>query len=88
MVQPKLIVISDKAQELSKLQEYVGGYIETVVGTYDGKQCDLIFDEEGKLINKPLNQKATELWQGKDARYWQDVLVGDVVVLIGKARLT
>jgi len=88
MEQPKVIVISGNEPGLSNLQKMVGGSIERQIGQYDGKECDLIFDEEGKYKDKPLNLKATELWIGTDVRYWHDVLVGDVVVLTGKARMT
>ena len=63
---------------MKKLQDMVGGYIQVV--EIKGKQ--IIIDEEGKLKDKPLNEEATDLW-GVD----YDVIVGDAVVLSGKARL-
>ena len=77
---PTTTYISDKAPNLETLQKMVGGYIQ-MVESKTGEQ--IIIDEEGKL--KPLNMEATKLWFGDSPLY--DVLVGDAVVLSGKARL-
>lgn len=40
----------------TKLQEYVGGYIESYsIGEYQGNDLLLLFDEEGRLKGKSLN---------------------------------
>jgi len=77
-MKPKTTYIKDKAPSLKKLQDMVGGYIQVV--EIKGKQ--IIIDEEGKLKDKPLNEEATDLW-GVD----YDIIVGDAVVLSGKALL-
>jgi hypothetical protein len=72
---------------LPDLQKAVGGYIEQVPGFHcylvEGvpMPCVALCNEEGKLHNLPLNEKATRLWR----QQWRttDVLVGDVVVLYG-----
>ncbi len=77
---------STEQPTLSELQELVGGYIE-VVQSHDGS-ADIIFDEEGKLKDKQVNISATTMWLGEDKTLWHDVIVGDVVVCRGNARLT
>lgn len=62
---------------LEELQRLVGGYIE-VVPTPQSK--DLIVNEEGVLKALPVNKKATMI-AGQP-------IVGDMVILTGKERLT
>jgi hypothetical protein len=55
-------VIDDVKDEptLKEAQEFVGGYVEGIQfpnGDY------MIINEEGKLINLPLNVEATALWR-------------------------
>lgn len=66
--------------ELEELQKIVGGYIEMHPLGYlpDGSAMCMILNEEGKLLNLPVNGKATELW-------WMiygptDTIYGDVLV--------
>ena len=70
-----------KRWTLQELQNHVGGYIEMMPGV--GKMR-IILDEEGRLKNKPVNQKATqmitEILRFKPLRY-QPVIVGDVLIL-------
>lgn len=68
---------------LTPLQKAVGGYIEAVpyFAAFEGKRCVAYCNEEGKLKDLAVNAKATEAW-------WEqapvnDILVGDVVVLVG-----
>lgn len=75
---------------LPDLQEGVGGYIETVPAfdTYCDEEghlhgCVALCNEEGKLKQLPVNERATILWRRQCAT--SDVLVGDVVVLYGDA---
>ena len=58
----KLQIIEDSKHEpnLKAAQEFVGGYVEGIPfpnGDY------LIVNEEGKLMNLPLNPEATALWR-------------------------
>ena len=70
-----------KRWTLKELQTHVGGYIEFMPGI--GK-IRMILDEEGRLKQKPENQKATDIvmeaLRGKILRY-QPVIVGDVLIL-------
>ena len=91
MAEPKTKTITDKEPTLKEMQEFVGGYIE-VVQSADTKY-DIILDEEGKLKDKPINIEATELYVGEEqddtSAGWDfDVIVGDVMVLSGNARLS
>ena len=64
------------------LQERVGGYIEAV--TSDDGQITLWINEEGKLINLPVNELGTALWHLVSPRMnGVDVLCGAVVVTGG-----
>lgn len=56
---------------LQELQTIVGGYIEMV---YLDDSRFMVVNEEGKLKNLPLNEKATELFNSTD------YIVGDVLV--------
>ena len=71
---------------LTQMQEFVGGYIQVVTNS---KGDQFIIDEEGRLKGKPINPDASELWLGKDWSEFDDYknLVGDVMVLQGKARI-
>ena len=81
------IYLSDEDGEptLKAMQEAVGGFIEVVYAEY-GDQ--IILDEEGRLKGKPINEDASEHWLGD--RWDNDTanIVGDAIVLSGKARLS
>ena len=56
----KIITESKYEPTLKEAQEFVGGYVEGITfpnGDY------LIINEEGKLMNLPLNPEATALWR-------------------------
>tara|TARA_R100001594_G_scaffold24789_1_gene48624 strand:- start:19184 stop:19459 length:276 start_codon:yes stop_codon:yes gene_type:complete len=91
MSTPKTKYITDIEPTYEEMKKFVGGYIE-VVESADAKH-DIILDEEGKLKGKPINKEATELYLGEEdddtAAGWDfDVIVGDVMVLSGDARLS
>lgn len=60
---------------LEELQEIVGGYIE-IVGLMDNEI--MVINEEGKLIDLPFNETATQMYQEVDGFY--DYIAGDVLV--------
>ena len=60
---------------LGELQSIVGGYIE-IVGLLDNEI--MVINEEGKLIDLPYNENATQLYQEVDGFY--DYIAGDVLV--------
>jgi len=70
---------------LKQLQKMVGGYIE-VVTAKNGDQ--IILDEEGRLKEKPINKDASEHWLGDKWDNDTANIVGDAVILSGKARLS
>lgn len=63
---------------LEALQGIVGGYIEHVAlnGT-----TSMYFDEEGKIKGKPVNRMATKLARKALGIRFQDVIVGDAVIV-------
>ena len=76
----KIIEDSKDEPNLKEAQEFVGGYVEGITfpnGDY------LIINEEGKLMNLPLNPEATALWR---ATFNNDFVVGPAI-LIKKAAL-
>ena len=75
----------DEQPTLEELQKMVGGYIEVV---YAPNGDQIILDEEGRLKDKPINKDASEHWLGDKWDSEQANIVGDAVVLSGKARLT
>lgn len=58
---------------LKELQEAVGGLIE-IIDARDGSL--IICNEDGKLMDLPVNKLATDLYVNGD----YDVIVGDVVI--------
>lgn len=71
---------------LEHLQKAVGGYIERVPlwDKYEGKDCVVYCDEEGKLKGKPMNQQATIAWfHAMEVGRHDDYLVGDIIILTG-----
>jgi len=61
--------------KLEELQEIVGGYIEVVWFPNDKI---MVINEEGKLLNLPINETATKIYF--DAFSYNDVIVGDVLI--------
>ena len=74
---------------LAALQVAVGGYLETVPAfdKYDGQDCVAFCNEEGKLRKLPFNSKATLLWDEATGGAFDDILVGDVVIITGDDEL-
>ena len=90
MAEPKTKTITDKKPTLKEMQEFVGGYIEVV---YAPNGDHIILNEEGKLAGLPINYEATKHWVGDDADddtngMTTDYIVGNALILQGKARLT
>jgi hypothetical protein len=59
--------------QLTELQKIVGGLIE-IIKTKDGKT--MVINEEGKINDLPINQKASELYQYNKF----DFIAGDVLI--------
>ena len=73
----KLFTDENGKLSLEQMQSAVGGYIE-ILTSLDGEMC-LIFDEEGKLNNKPSNNVATFYAQRKFGLV-NDYIAGDVIL--------
>ena len=63
---------------LEELQAFVGGFIQ-IVNLAANKL--LVVNEEGKLHNLPVNEKATALALSCNAIFPTDYIVGDAVVI-------
>ena len=74
----------DKEPDYKVLQRIVGGYIERVSCLKNGRQCDMIINEEGLLLGLEKNKQATQFfkeWLDKNKRMsLTDVICGDVIV--------
>ena len=78
-------IITDQKDEpdLKTAQKFVGGYVEGITfpnGDY------LIINEEGKLMQLPLNPEATTLWRAtftkdKYAFGYDDFVVGPAILI-------
>ena len=83
----KIIEDSKDEPDLKAAQKFVGGYVEGITfpnGDY------LIINEEGKLMNLPLNPEATALWRAtftkdKYAFGYDDFVVGPAILIKAKA---
>jgi len=85
----KFQIVEDSKHEpdLEAAQEFVGGMVEGITfpnGDY------LIINEEGKLMNLPLNVEATKLWRStftkdKYAFGYDDFVVGPAILIKAKA---
>lgn len=62
--------------KLEELKEIVGGWVEIV--WLPNNEDILVINEEGKLMNLPLNNKATEIYF--NAFQYDDVIVGDALL--------
>lgn len=60
---------------IEELQDIVGGFIEIV--SLMGNEI-MVINEEGKLIDLPFNETATQMYQEVDGFY--DYIAGDVLV--------
>ena len=76
--------ITDKAPTLEEMQKFVGGYIEVV---YASNGDQIVLDEEGRLKGKEINKEASEYWLGDMVDDEVANIVGDALILKGKARL-
>ena len=79
----KIITDSKDEPNLKEAQEFVGGMVEGITfpnGDY------LIINEEGKLMNLPLNSEATAMWRAtftKDKYLfgYDDFVVGPAILI-------
>lgn len=79
----KLINIKE-GDTLEALQNGVGGYIERIPTPTD--EINIWGNEEGKILNLPVNSRATLFWNQIYNNPLSDVLVGNVVITGGPDR--
>ena len=90
-----IVIPADKAQAirsretddrptLQQLQDIVDGYIQIVPGwdDYMGKPAVVYCNEDGKARQLPFNVRATTHWFAKLGYLGDDVLCGDVVLVV------
>jgi|TARA_R110000796_G_scaffold84038_3_gene183474 hypothetical protein len=71
-----LKIFDKKEPTLGRAQKLVGGYVECLtVGGGDR----LIFNEEGKILNLPINKEATKLFTDEFGKV--DVICGDAILI-------
>ena len=56
-------VESKEKPDLKEMQETVAGYIEVVHCLHEGEERQMIINEEGKLIDLDVNEKATRMFE-------------------------
>ena len=71
----------EKCPSLAELQELVGGLIELIEVDFEGNKCDMICNEESKLIGMPFNSSATRLYENTYGPY--DFITGPAIVFEG-----
>jgi len=79
---------ASKEPPLQQLQDWVDGYIERVplFDRWEDLRCNVYANEEGKLRNLPVNERATMAWWVTIGQPVQDMLVGDIVIVANKRR--
>jgi hypothetical protein len=74
-----LLPKNNKVFTLEELKSVVGGYIEIVP---IGKSTFMVVNEEGKLLNLPINEGATRVYRA--SRNTDDFIVGNVLICSNK----
>ncbi len=70
-----------KNMEYQDLNNYVGGFLELIYFPFNGSNKIIGYvNEEGKLKQLPVNEKATKLWWSSYGGKNGDFLVGDVII--------
>ena len=82
-------IIADKKDEpkYEEVSKFVGGMVECI--TFPNGDL-LLINEEGKLINLPLNPEATALWRATFTKEeysfgYDDFVVGPAILIKAKA---
>lgn len=70
---------NNKVFTLEELKSVVGGYIE-IVPLEEG--YSMVVNEEGKLLNLPINEGATRVYRA--SRNTEDFIVGNVLICSNK----
>ena len=70
---------------LQECNTFVGGYIEIQPVVFNGETGQMILNEEGKLLDLPVNIPATIIYRTN--RETDDYIAGPALVLMGKSRV-
>ncbi|MGI9251292.1 MAG: DUF3846 domain-containing protein [Pseudohongiellaceae bacterium] len=75
----------DNPPSLETMQASVEGHIELIpaFNRFRGFDCVAFCNEEGKLQGLPVNQVATDFWYRAAGGPHDDVLVGNVLIVVG-----
>lgn len=83
-----LTALDKREPTLEEMQKIVGGYIQMIEILFLNEPGQMIMHEEGKLNNLPVNHKATAIALSMSNISRDDYIVGDVIILMGGARMT
>lgn len=70
---PEVTEDASEQPEYERLREYVGGWIEYVSVLYKGKRTTMVVNEEGRLNDLPINERATEIYYAAAASQGVDL---------------
>jgi Domain of unknown function (DUF3846) len=83
-----LVPLPKREPTLAELQKAVGGPIQVLAIRFLNEPGQMIMAEEGKIKGFPINMKATAIALATTDIARDDYVVGDVVILMGGARLS
>ena len=82
--QKEIIYASDQEPSGEELRTMVGGWLEMVNVVFEGRHCQAIVNEEGKLNGLPVNLEATSMyhaWLHENGFSVDDVIVGNMAIM-------
>jgi hypothetical protein len=83
-----LTALDKREPTLEEMQKIVGGYIQMIEIMFLNEPGQMIMHEEGKIKGLPVNHKATAIALTHSNISGDDWIVGDVIILMGRARMT
>ena len=83
MTDTKLTYFTDEKPSLEEAQKLVGGLVQ-LIELRNGDQ--MLVNEEGIMYDLPINQKATDIALSMSTAYLLGGILGDAVILKGKAK--
>lgn len=83
-----LTALDKREPTLEEMQKIVGGYIQMIEIMFLNEPGQMIMHEEGKIKELPVNHKATAIALSYSNIAKDDWIAGDVIILMGGARMT
>ena len=83
-----LVPLPKREPTLEEMQKIVGGYIQMIEIMFLNEPGQMIMNEDGKVNGLPVNHKATAIALTMSGIDKEDYIVGDVIILMGEARMT